>query len=268
MRVPIPDSLRPPEGASSQVPPTRDAATVVLLRDGERGIETYLLRRRSTLEFAPGVLVFPGGAVHAPDRELGPWTGPEPAQWAKQFYCDEATARGLVAAAVRETFEEAGVLFASTDGGEPVFGGLAGLVDERRALDRGDLDFADFLAERDLLVRADLLGAWAHWVTPTFEPRRYDTRFFVAAVPADHQTGDLPREADDARWWPIRDIWPEIDAGTVMMLPPTAMTCRELEHLTASDLPDLVAARTFERIEPELVVDDGELFLEYPLEMP
>lgn len=268
MRLPLPESLRQFTSTTVEPQPTRDASTIVLLRDGANGIETYLLRRRSTLEFAPGVLVFPGGGVHDADRVMDRWSGPEPAEWAEKFGCDEATARGLVVAAVRETFEEAGILFASTDGGEPVFGAMAGLVNERRSLDRGELDFSDFLRERDLVIRTDLIGAWAHWVTPTFETRRYDTRFFVAAIPAGQETGDLPGEADRASWWALRDVWPKVDAGEVVMLPPTAVTCRELADLTAADLPAAVAARTFQRIQPELVVDGDELFLEYPMEMP
>ena len=76
-----------------------------------------------------------------------------------------------------------------------------------------------------LVLRVDLIGAWAHWVTPTFEPRRFDTRFFIAAVPEGQQVGELPGEADRAAWWPIREIWPAVESGTYMMLPPTAVTC-------------------------------------------
>jgi 8-oxo-dGTP pyrophosphatase MutT (NUDIX family) len=269
MRIPLPESLRPADGidiANPSVP--RDAATIVLLRDGAHGLETYLLRRKSTLEFAPGVLVFPGGGVQDSDRQPVAWIGPPASDFAEQFGCDEETARGLVVAAVRETFEESGVLFASTGPGEPVVADTTDFEDDRRALDRGDLDFAEFLAERGLLLRADLLGAWAHWVTPAFEPRRYDTRFFVATVPADQRVGELPGEADRAAWWPIKDIWPELESGSVIMLPPTSVTCRELGELAFADVPAAVAARIITHIEPRLVDEDGQLFLEYVLEVP
>jgi 8-oxo-dGTP pyrophosphatase MutT (NUDIX family) len=268
MRIPLPESLRPPSSDNRQVATPRDAATIALVRDGERGLETYLLRRRSTLEFAPGVLVFPGGGVHDADRQLTRWIGPEPAVWADRFGCDEDTARGLVVAAVRETYEESGVLFASGTDGEPVMDDMAGLVAERHALDRRELDFGEFLAAHGLFLRADMLGAWAHWVTPAFEPKRFDTRFFVAALPAGQQTGDLPGEAERAEWWPIRDIWAELESGSSMMLPPTSVTCSELEGLTVAELPSVVAERVFRRIEPQLVDVDGQLFLDYALETP
>lgn len=270
VRIPLPESLRPPASGGGIPAQPRDAATVALVRDGAHGLETYLLRRRSTLEFAPGVLVFPGGGVHGPDREMTRWLGPEPAEWAARFGCDEATARGLVVAATRETFEESGILFASgsDSDGEVVLGDMAGMVAERQALDRGDLDFGDFLAAHGLFVRSDLLGAWAHWVTPAFEPKRFDTRFFVAAVPAGQEMGNLPGEADRAAWWPIADIWKELESGSSMMLPPTSVTCGELEGLTVDELPRIVAEREFRRIEPMLVDVDGQLFLDYAVEVP
>lgn len=267
MRIPLPESLRPAAGVVATPAPTRDAATIALVRDGAQGLETYLLRRRSTLEFAPGMLVFPGGSVHQGDLRVTDWIGPEPSDWAATFGCDVDVARGLVVAAVRETFEESGVLFASPGEGEPLIADTSGFTAERRALDAGELDFADFLEAQGLVMRADLIGAWAHWVTPAFEPKRFDTRFFVAAVPDGQQVGDLPGEADRAAWFPISTIWSELESGAYMMLPPTSVTCGELQDLTVATLADALAARTVHRIEPQLVeTDAGGLFLEYALE--
>ena len=92
-------------------------------------------------------------------------------------------------------------------------------------------------AAQGLVLRVDLVGARAHWVTPSFEPRRFDTRRFIAAVPEGQQVGVLSGEADRAQWWPIREIWPAVESGEYMMLPPTAITCRELEGLTVDDFP-------------------------------
>lgn len=262
----MPKSLDAHARMASGLAEPRDAATIALVRDGADGLETYLLRRRSTLEFAPGVLVFPGGAVHDDDRQPLEWIGPDAGEWARRFRCDEDTARALVIAAVRETFEESSVLFASPAGGGPVVPDTSIFETERRALDAGELAFADFLEAHDLVIRADLLGAWGHWITPAFEPKRYDTRFFVAAVPEGQRVGELPREADGASWWPISALWPEIDAGSIILLPPTAVTCGELGQLTAAGLAEAVAARTFPSIEPQLVEEDGQLFLDYALE--
>lgn len=267
MRIPLPESLRPVAGVAANPAPTRDAATIALVRDGEQGLETYLLRRRSTLEFAPGMLVFPGGSVHEGDLRVDDWIGPPPSVWAERFGCGADIARGLVVAAVRETFEESGVLFASSSADAPVIADTSGFAAERRALDAGDLDFADFLGAQGLIMRADLIGAWAHWVTPAFEPKRFDTRFFVAAVPEGQQVGDLPGEADRADWFPIRSIWPELESGAYMMLPPTSVTCGELQDLTVETLADALASRTVRRIEPQLIeTADGGLFLDYALE--
>ncbi len=269
MRIPLPESLRPaPDAASAEPAAPRDAATIALVRDGSNGLETYLLRRRSTLEFAPGMLVFPGGGVHEGDLRITDWIGPDAAAWAESFRCEEDVARGLVVAALRETFEESGVLFASAGPDEPVIADTSGFAAERRALDAGELDFADFLDREGLILRADLIGAWAHWVTPTFEPRRFDTRFFIAAVPEGQEVGGLPGEADRAAWWPLRDIWPAVESGEYMMLPPTAVTCRELEGLTVDSLAQALADRSFDRIEPVLVEAAEGLFLEYPMESP
>jgi 8-oxo-dGTP pyrophosphatase MutT (NUDIX family) len=93
----------------------RQAATVLLLRNGVPGLEVYLLRRTRGMPFAGGMTAYPGGGVDPRDGEVETaWAGPSPAEWAHAFGCDERTARELVCAAVRETFEEAGVLLAGT----------------------------------------------------------------------------------------------------------------------------------------------------------
>lgn len=272
MRYPLPSSLR--EHVMTQVdepPVPHDAATIVLLRDGEAGVETYLLRRQSTMAFAPGMYVFPGGKVQDSDRIVDAWIGPSPEEWGERFGCDADTARGLVVAAVRETFEESGILLAGPASGEAadtVVADTSGpeMQAARLALDKGEYGFAEFLAEHDLVLRADLVGAWSHWITPAFEPRRYDTRFLVAALPAGQVVGELPGEADHADWLPISHVLESVDAGEAMMLPPTVITCREVSQLAAGDILDAAAKRDIIPIEPHVVEVDGELFLENPLE--
>ena len=96
MRIPLPESLRPPQGVVASPTTPRDAATIALVRDGEQGLETYLLRRRSTLEFAPGMLVFPGGGVHAGDLRVTDWVGPDAAAWAAAGYGQSTVPRTMV----------------------------------------------------------------------------------------------------------------------------------------------------------------------------
>lgn len=270
MRYPIPESLREHVAEAEQrgeVPVPRDAATIALLRDGDEGIEAYLMRRHSTMEFAAGMYVFPGGKVQDSDRLVGAWVGPPPAEWGTRLGCDADTARGLVVAAVRETFEESGILLAGPDADT--------IVDDtsdpdmqaaRIALENQEYGFAEFLAERDLVLRADLVGAWSHWITPPFEPRRYDTRFFVAALPEGQVVGMLPGEADRADWMPLVRVLESVEAGTAMMLPPTAHTCRQVSQFAAADILVAAAEREISPIEPRIVEVDGELFLDNFLE--
>jgi 8-oxo-dGTP pyrophosphatase MutT (NUDIX family) len=156
------------------------AATVLLLRDGPRGVEVYLQRRPRRLGFAGGLWVFPGGRVDDADRDPAideHWSGPPPAAWAERLGVDVSTARGYVVAACRETLEEAGVLL-----GRPAPPPRS-LAAAREHLLSGSRHLAQVLG--DLGVRLDTgpLRYWAWWVTPEGEPRRYDTRFFLAPLP-------------------------------------------------------------------------------------
>jgi 8-oxo-dGTP pyrophosphatase MutT (NUDIX family) len=267
MRIPVPDRLREHVGRTGEPAVPVDAATIVLLRDGADGVEVYLLRRQSTMEFLPGMYVFPGGKAQASDRDVGDWVGPSAEAWGKIFGCDADTARGLVVAAVRETFEESGILLAGPDADTVVSDTSApDMQAARLALENGEFGFAEFLTERGLVLRADLLGAWSHWITPEFEPRRYDTRFFVAALPEGQVVGELPGEADRALWAPMARVLEWVDAGKAMMLPPTAITCREVSGFTAATILTASAEREVKTVAPFLVDVDGELYLEYELE--
>ena len=267
MRVPVPEILRERANQINEVTPTRDAATVVVVRDGAKGIEAYLLRRQPSMAFAPGMYVFPGGGVDEADRDADiSWVGPPASEWATRFGCSEDVARGLVCAAVRETFEESGVLLAGPDEHSIVADTSAASFQEARlALEAHELTFGAYLAGAGLVLRTDLLGAWAHWITPTFEPRRYDTRFFVAVLPEGQAVGELAREADRAEWAPLSDVLVAVDAGSSAMLPPTYVTCREVAGLAASEVLAAAARRDIHPIQPQLVEHGGELFLDTDL---
>ncbi|MGY1836189.1 NUDIX hydrolase [Blastococcus sp. SYSU DS0510] len=238
----------------------RDAASVVLLRDGAAGLEVYLLRRRPTMAFAPGMHVYPGGSVDPRDREAAEhWTGPPPAEWAAAFSCDAELATALVAAAVRETFEESGVLLAAHRDGTPVTDTTGEDWErDRLALIEGTLALSDFLAARRLLLRADLLRPWAHWITPEWSARRFDTRFFLASLPAGQRTRDVGGEADRVTWLPVADAFRRFRDGSLTMMNATASTVRDL---TAH--PDVASAMAgSRRIRPIMsrpVLTDGRL---------
>ncbi|MGH3715324.1 MAG: NUDIX hydrolase [Micromonosporaceae bacterium] len=209
----------------------RRAATVVLLRDAGDEVEVYTIRRATSMAFASGMHAFPGGAVDPRDADAAVgWEGPTPAQWAERLGLeDEAAARSMVCAAVRETFEESGVLLAGPSN-DTVVGDVSGADWEtaRQALVDRELAFSDFLAERRLVLRSDLLAGWARWITPEFEPRRYDTCFFLAALPEAQLTRDVGGEADAVAWVKPSEAVTRHGRGEMAMLPPTVVTLAEL----------------------------------------
>jgi 8-oxo-dGTP pyrophosphatase MutT (NUDIX family) len=169
-----------------------------------------------------------------------------------------------VAAAVRETFEESGVLLAGPST-ESVVEDTTGddWEADRVALESRSLGFADFLHRRGLVLRADLLGAWAHWITPEFEPRRYDTAFFVAALPAGQVTRDVTSESDQVAWLRPADAVRAVEAGEMLMLPPTYLCCNDLSPYAA--VADALAAsghREIRAIQPTIRVEGESVYLE------
>jgi 8-oxo-dGTP pyrophosphatase MutT (NUDIX family) len=241
--------------------PIRDAATVVLVRDGADGIETFLQKRVPQMAFAPGMTVFPGGGVDPHDARADiAWTGPEPTWWAEQFVADAATAQALVAAAVRELFEECGVLLAGRADGS--LADPAPLQAQRQALVDKEISLADFLAAEGLSLRADLLRPLAHWTTPLGEKRRYDTRFFVAALPKGQSADGLTSEAAETLWQTGAAAIADFEAGKHVLLPPTWTQLREIARFdTVDEL--LAASRTIENITPTLRVTDAGVSVEF-----
>ncbi len=208
----------------------RDAATVVLMRPGTDGPELYLLRRQTSMAYAGGMCVVPGGGVESRDfdTEVG-WAGPDPSVWAEQLLASEEMARALVCAAVRETFEESGVLLAGASAAEVVADTTGDdWESDRRALEAKELSFTSFLSRRGLVLRSDLLGAWAAWCTPEFEPRRFRTWFFVAALPPGQRTRDVSSESSSVAWLPALGACDAVDAHELGMMPPTYVTCLEV----------------------------------------
>lgn len=261
-RVPVPPGLAERAALAADPVPAKDAATIAVVRDGaDGGIEAFLMRRQSSMAFAPGMYVFPGGGVHPEDAEPLAWVGPSAAEFAGRLGCTPELAHALVVAAVRETFEETGVLLAGP-AADAVCDDTTPFHDAREALENREYSLAHFLATHGLVLRADLIGVWAHWITPAFEPRRYDTRFFVAVLPEGQRIDAVSGEADTSLWAPLSEVLAHVDAGNAAMLPPTAVTCRELSAETAGSVLDSAARRKVVPIEPRLVTVDGELWLE------
>ncbi|MET0416987.1 MAG: NUDIX hydrolase [Actinoplanes sp.] len=254
-RYPLPPAFiqRAREFTGTPVP-ARDAATVALLRTTEDNIEVYVLKRATTMIFG-GLYAFPGGGVDATDH-------PETIRtdWAERLGVDEQRARSVVGAAARELFEEAGVLLAGpASHPDRIVGDVATAAWEadRAAVQARELTMTDLLAKHDLRLRDDLLFPWSRWVTPEFEPKRFDTWFFVALLPQGQTARDVSGESDGTNW-----VSPERGIG-LAMLPPTLSTLnsispyREIAEVVAASSRRDAATPVMPRV--ELTADGGAL---------
>jgi 8-oxo-dGTP pyrophosphatase MutT (NUDIX family) len=214
------------------------------------------------MAFAAGMYVFPGGSVDPRDQRVSDaaWGGPPPAAWAGLLTADESLTRAIVCAAVRETFEESGVLLAGPDARRVIDDVTADDWEEdRRALLDRTLSLAGLLERRGLVLRADLLRPWAHWITPEVEPRRFDTRFFVAALPVGQRTRDVGGEADLVAWVRPADALAAAERGELGMLPPTAFTLSELATFaTVAEVLATGDARDVRPVLPKVVLGDDD----------
>jgi 8-oxo-dGTP pyrophosphatase MutT (NUDIX family) len=235
----------------------RPAATVMLIRDGATELSVFLMRRHRGMDFAGGVMVFPGGGVDDRDRhadlgELGAWAGPSPLWWAQRFGIEPDLAEALVCAAARETFEESGVLFAGpADDPNSIVRDASAYGDARSALADRSLSFGDFLRRENLVLRSDLLRPWANWVTPEAElTRRYDTYFFVGALPEGQRADGENTESDRADWALPRDALDDFAAGRNILLPPTWTQLDSLAGRTVAEV--LAVERQIVPVQPLL----------------
>ncbi|MGW3011292.1 NUDIX hydrolase [Streptomyces sp. NPDC001219] len=276
-----PDRIRALANGELTPAEPRRAATVLLLRDSASGRpDVHMLRRRASMAFAGGAYAYPGGSVDPRDERPVAWAGPSRAQWAVRMGVDPATAQSIVCAAVRETFEESGVLLAGASA-DTVVADTTGedWEADRAALVAHEVSFADFLDRRGLMLRSDLLGAWARWITPEFEPRRYDTWFFVAALPEGQRTlpqGPAPgpgpagtpsasTEADLALWIRPEEAAAGYDRGELLMMPPTIATLRGLQpYATAADALAAAEAQDLTPVLARARLVGGEIELSWP----
>lgn len=200
-------------------------------------VDVFMLRRASTMAFTPDAVVFPGGGMDARDVDADvPWDGPDADTWARAMATSPERARAVITAAVRELFEESGVLLATDAAGEPACDGRGDhWAAERAAVASRDVPFGAFLAERGLTLRSDLLRLRSHWVTPACEARRYDTYFFLARLPRGQHADGRTTEAVEAAWIAPGEALARFDAGLLKLVPPTI-----------SNLSSLARARSVE----------------------
>ncbi len=224
-------------------PELRPAATVVVLRDGPRGPEVFLVQRSAKSGFMPLAHVFPGGRVDDADS-LVPVLGAE--AHVRRMGCDDATA--YVVAAVRETYEESGVLLARGEGDDSI----------RTALQKREITFGEAAEREGWVVDGEALVYWSWWLTPELESRRYDTRFFVAQVNREVSARHDDYETVDSAWWAVCDTLDAFDRHELVLAPPTWRTLWELQG--HPDVASIMAAGRKRRpvpIMPRGVVIDG-----------
>ena len=249
----IPEERLPPGFAAGiDTPPSapvepRPAATVVLLRQRADTPEVFLLRRNRSSGFVPGAYVFPGGRVDPGDAH--------PSLAASASALPGLPAAPYWMAGVRETFEETGVLLAHFDGATPT---AADLSHWRDALLEDQATLHDVLEA--LNARLDFGGVahFAHWITPVAEPLRFDTRFFVAALPRAAEATADAREMSDALWIAPAQALERFRAARLPMVFPTVHTLETLaQFATVEEAVHTLRCRTVNSILPRLVRTDG-----------
>lgn len=184
----------------------RQAASVIFVRDGDNGLETILTYRPGTSPL--GVVAFPGGTALPGDDESASWVGPGADYWEEQFhFSDIAQARRSVMAAVRESFEETGILLAGEDDQDVVErSSTPEFMAWREAVAAQDKSFSDFLTSSGLSVRADLLRPVARWQSPDFFLKRYDIAYFTTALPVGQDPKLLLGKGVWGDWLNVREL--------------------------------------------------------------
>ncbi|MDO4290542.1 MAG: NUDIX hydrolase [Eggerthellaceae bacterium] len=274
LEYPVPETMREQaeryldDPASFEVATPRLASTVMLLRPRVAGssvaaaggtqteagglggasgpgghearepFEVFMLRRASTMAFVPDAVVFPGGSYDKRDDSYDvPFAGASLKAWARRMSCDEATARRAIVTAARELFEECGVLLATDAEDAPLHESPCDVrwAQARRQVSEREVSFGEFLSEHGLSLRADLLSVKAHWVTPLFEPRRYDTYFFCARLPQGQAADGLTTEAAASGWSTPRAMLDRAETGRALLMPPTIANLSALARAASLD---------------------------------
>lgn len=242
----------------------RESATVLLLRDGPTSLEVFMVRRHLSSDFVGGAYVFPGGGLDEDDCDLGLLSrchGVTLHEAAQYLGLEAERALGHWAAAIRETFEEAGVLLAKRGNTLVAMAAHSDRShwDERRAhlLDR-ELAWGDMLVAEDLLMACDHLHYFAHWITPEGVGKRFTTRFFLAVAPADQTPLADDREVEAGVWIAPADALARHAAGTMTMIFPTVKTLQDLAAFadTRAALAACVDRRVI-AILPRVLTADG-----------
>ena len=238
--------------------PARPASTVVILRDGADGIEVFMVVRHHQIDAFSGALVFPGGKLEDADGDAR-----LRARCGNAEKCSPEELQFRVAG-VREAFEECGILLARKRGQRAVIGAadLKAIEEKwRKKLADDEATIVDLAEAEDLEIATDLMVPFAHWITPTFAPKRFDTWFFLAAAPPGQEARPDGQETVDARWFEPARALQGAEADELLMVFPTIKTLERLaRHDSADALLEWAAGRDVKPLEPR--VEGGRIVLD------
>ncbi len=245
------DQIKPPAPLPS--------ATILLLRDGARGIEVFMVKRHHQIDFASGALVFPGGKVDAHDRDQALRKSTDGADKLDDLHLS------LTASAIREAFEESGILLARKSGRADYIDAATAtaLAPWRPKLNAGEVGVAEFLAKEDLRLACDALVPFAHWVTPVFMPKRFDTYFYLAATPEGQLGRHDGSESVDSVWIDPHEAIADTKRWTVIF--PTKMNLLKLaKSKTVAEALARAKSDPVVTVEPQVVMRGTERILTIP----
>jgi 8-oxo-dGTP pyrophosphatase MutT (NUDIX family) len=251
------------------------AASVILVRE-EAGFpwEVFLLKRRQEQKFMGGAHVFPGGRLDKTDGE---------ASW-EPFLCRkdrrdreelgdtslaEEQVRGILIAAIRETFEEAGILLACTAEGKP-WGPVTCKAKERlhqwrQQVRQGETPFRELFVKENLRLDFRQLFFYAHWLTPEIEARRFDTRFFLACLPAHQEASHDGAETSASGWFAPQEALYAQERGEIILMPPTLKILEDLSCFARlKEVFRQPSSGSIPRILPEVILRDGQVGVIFP----
>ncbi len=226
--------------------PAVPAATIMMLRDGPSGLEVFMVVRHHQIDFASGALVFPGGKADPEDFDAALIPHLDGA-------ADAEDMRAIQVSAIREAFEECGILLAREEGSRELVRGerLAELEDFRRSLHQGEVSILKFVQEQKLRLACDRLVHFAHWVTPEMMPKRFDTHFFLAEAPVDHLAVHDGHESVDSVWIRPADVLEQAARGERTVIFPTLRNVEKLgTFMTVAEALEAAAGAEVVRVLP------------------
>lgn len=248
----------------------RDSSTVLILRDGTEGLEVYMVRRRLKSDFVGGAYVFPGGGVDPDDASpllLERLYGVTSEHWSNRLNLPAERAGAHIVAAVRETFEEAGILLATARKAVTPSERAAHDVwrEQRQALLANSLTWSQFVTNHDLIFNAQELAYFAHWITPVGVPKRFSTRFFVVVAPEGQEPLADEQEVEAGVWIQPHAALSAKRAGSMTIVLPTQRALEAISGFAhARDVVSAYRDKPIETILPRIVLRSGRAVSLFP----